>query len=164
MKKLILPVLISTVYGILFTTLILERVLPLNGSVRFISFIIDLIIFFLLLKWLKRKYYFDNITFKTVLISGVLIGVFSAFLVGLFSYIFLTIIDPTSMEVIKMTVAEAKQKAIDTQGTLLPFQEKLFSVMLTPLFQSFAPLAISILFGTLFSLISAAILKTKKPL
>ncbi|HKR03664.1 MAG TPA: DUF4199 domain-containing protein [Bacteroidia bacterium] len=167
MKKILIPGLILAAYMGLLVTIQMMQLLPQNGSapliMTLIILLVDFFVLFSLLKWVKRKYYSDNITFKEVFSNGVFIGVFATVLVSVCVFVFLSYIDPSAMEIIKKITEEQKQKAIERVGSLPPSQEKLMNATQTPIAQALGVLSLIILW-VLFSLISAAMLKTKNPI
>ncbi|HKR03665.1 MAG TPA: DUF4199 domain-containing protein [Bacteroidia bacterium] len=162
MKRILIPGLILAAIVHLEYIFILMNILPSNGITALIFLLIDFMIFFLFLKWVKRKYYSNDITFKQVFSNGICIGVLATVLLSAFIFVFLSYIDRSVLETFKkMVEEESKQDAINLQGSISASDEKSIKA-LTPTFLALNSL-IGIIWWILFSLISAPILKTKKP-
>ncbi|MEP7168202.1 MAG: DUF4199 domain-containing protein [Bacteroidota bacterium] len=159
MKKIIIPGMMLAAYTGLIIILQINQLLP-EGRSSLLFIPVHFIVFFFLLKWVKAKFYSNDITFKAVFTNGVLIGVFSTVVVSTCFFVFLRYVDPSAMETIKKLSEEKKQKLIEKLGSLSASMEKSLEEELTPARQAIQTFSVLILW-ILFSLISAAILKKK---
>lgn len=162
MKKILIPGLVFSAFIILMYLLMLNQSTGLNAiPLVGMKLGLEFVAFLLLMFWVKRIYYQNNITFKDAFTTGSLIGIFASLLLCVVVFVFIKY-RPNASESLMHNSQEIKQHAIEKFGYVPADFDKKTNFELSPAKQALNRLS-GIFFFLLFSLISATILKNKKP-
>ena len=160
MKKFIIPSIAMLIVGI--GSFLLENYMSTqNGFVKLMLMLIGFFVLFFLVREHKSKMLngfgsfgeLFRFGFYTILIAGILASVCL--------FIYLKFIDGHILEVNEMALEEAKESMLDKQGEVPKEVDSIFQTMNTPGVFSIIFLIGNLFWGTVYSLISAAIQKNK---
>ena len=121
------------------------------------------IISLLLMIWVKKKYFSNSITFNSAFRTQTIFEISGTVLAAVSVFIFWKYNPEKLATLMQIAIKNGKQSAIDYQGSIPALDyEILYGRVFNPEHQAFRQMG-SMLFGIFYSLITAAILKTKNP-
>lgn len=162
MKKILLPGIAFALFMLMLDTLRFTHHLPENTTIAFLLQIAGgFVPIFLIMIWVKRKYYTNNITFKEAFSSVAFIAAFACVLAGVIAFIILKFNQAELTDFVAKEIPKAKQRLLDTTGSVpLGFEDRM-KHMIRPEVQAMFYLVWMVIL-LLFTLISATILKNNK--
>jgi Protein of unknown function (DUF4199) len=150
--------LILSLAGIAFTLVLYFLDLTLNKTVGYINIPIQLIILYFLLKSYRDNFMHGQITYGQSVGAGVVIFVYYAIIMAVFTYILYTVIDPG---LVKKSLALAEEGMVKKglpQATIdagMAFTAKLMK----PSIMSIISIFVSIFFGIIYTLLVSIFVK-----
>ncbi len=154
--------LITAAISIVFAVFAYILDIPQQSPIMYFSFVILLAGMIYGTVQYRNKYSGGYISFGKAFISGFLIVIIAAVISSIYSYIFLTFIDPSYLDKIVEQAMEKAEKSMMDKGLTDEQMEPGLAMtrkFLSPGIMSFFVVIYSALIGAIFALISAAIIK-----
>ena len=162
MKKILIPGIALAVFMLTMDTLKFTHHFPTDTILVFLlTMISGFGSVFLIMTWVKKKYYSGSITFKEAFSSVAYIALFACMLAGVCAFVFFKTNQDTLAAYVQGELPKAKQRLLDMQGSVPANFEEQTKWLYNPALQASAYLVWYIIL-LLFTLLSAAILKNKK--
>jgi hypothetical protein len=166
MKKLLLPAIIFSLLHISITIAqskspTLMSLLVLSGKAQFLYLLLQLSLFLFLIRNLKLKYYPTGIDFKQLFFQGMLIAIIYSTIVSIFSFIYLSYIDPEMITITKKLTHEIAIKQAAETGANIEKLEKVMAMVQTPFAMSLSSFFSLLFWGAISSLIAALVFRNR---
>lgn len=167
MKKIVLPsfglVVISFIPMIFFRD---ENTWAVSGYIRLCEIILSFITLLFIVNRYKNVYMAGSITFGKAFGYGFKVALCYALMGGVIYFIYLKINEDSFLKSVDNAIEKVKQQRLETEGVTSASMEKrmnsMFAFMINPFVVSVLMLIGLLFYGTIYALISAAILKSKK--
>lgn len=150
--------LILGLVGVVYSLIMYFLDLSLNKTQGYVFILVQLTILYFLLKSYRDNFMHGQITYGQSVGAGVIICLYYAIIMAIFSYVLFTIIDPGLVaKQLALTEADMLNKGIPqaTIDTGMAFTAKLMK----PSIMSILGLFVSMFFGTILSLITSIFIK-----
>jgi len=150
--------LIMGLIGVVFSLLMYFLDLTTNKWVGYTLYVIEIIVLYFLLKSYRDNYMHGMITYGQAVGAGVVIFVYCAIIMAVFTYILYAIIDPGLIDKLLAMSEEASMKRGLTQEQIdlgMKFTRKIMTAPVLTIFSIFGIMFV----GTILSLIDAAFVR-----